>query len=97
MFASIDATAERIRAIGFRAPRDLQTVLSQSGLNASVRSEDSHDLILSLLEGHDALAKQLYSAISTANAEGDYVTADLLTKQLVSHEKAAWMLTSLLG
>jgi len=49
-----------------------------------------------LVEGNEAVARTARKAIPVGEKAGDAPTVDLLTQRLQTHEKAAWMLRSLL-
>ena len=49
-----------------------------------------------LVEGHEIAAATSRDTLKAANAAGDDGTADMATGRLKAHEKAAWMLRSLL-
>ena len=56
----------------------------------------SRNMVLQLLEGHEAITKTARAVIPLVESAGDAVTLDLLTKRLQVHEKTAWMLRSLI-
>jgi starvation-inducible DNA-binding protein len=49
-----------------------------------------------LVDGHEAVARTARGVFPVAEKADDQPTADLLTQRLDVHEKAAWMLRSLL-
>jgi starvation-inducible DNA-binding protein len=53
-------------------------------------------MIRILVAGHEAVAKTARKAFKPADKANDQPTCDLLTQRLQAHEKAAWMLRSLL-
>lgn len=53
-------------------------------------------MIQSLMAGHETVARTAREVFPVADDAGDQPTADLLTQRLDVHEKAAWMLRSLL-
>jgi starvation-inducible DNA-binding protein len=53
-------------------------------------------MIRKLLEGHEAVARTARSVFKPAESANDQASADLLTQRIQVHEKAAWMLRSLL-
>jgi starvation-inducible DNA-binding protein len=93
LFEAVDELAERIRALGAKAPGSF-TEFSK----ISIVKEDStapknwEVMVKNLLNDHETLARRLHDIISEAADAGDDATADLLTNRLDEHEKTAWML-----
>lgn len=81
----IDETAERIRALGARAPMSL--ALEEDG------TVSSGGMLGLLAEGHRRLSRLLREeAIPEFERSGDSGTVDLLTRAVQLHDKFAWML-----
>jgi starvation-inducible DNA-binding protein len=53
-------------------------------------------MVRQLAIAHEAVDRTARTVIASAEAAGDSVTADLVTERMQVHEKAAWMLRSLL-
>jgi starvation-inducible DNA-binding protein len=93
---AVDAIAERIRAIGHRAPGSyaafgrLSSVADTDGVPAAL------DMVRALVEGHEAVIRTARILVTLAEDVHDQATADLGTQRLQIHEKSAWMLRSLL-
>jgi starvation-inducible DNA-binding protein len=97
LWNAVDPIAERIRALGHPAPGSY----AQFGRLATVKDAPGDPpkalaMVRILVEGHEAVARTARGIFSTADAAGDQPTMDLLTQRLDVHEKAAWMLRSLL-
>ncbi len=97
LFAATDELAERIRALGHRAPVNVE----EGKLNLAITlpsggMPDAHDMILDLVQSHEMLAAEMRDMGSYAGDNGDLVTEDLLTARITFHEKAAWMLRALI-
>ena len=92
---AVDEIAERIRALGEKAPG---TYAAFSKLT-SIEEKDidnAQDMIRALVLGQESVvrtARSLYPMIGDAN---DEASADLITQRINVHEKTAWMLRSLL-
>ncbi len=54
-------------------------------------------MVAELLRDHETCARTARWALSVARSAVDSPTEDLLTQRLMAHEKAAWMLRSLLA
>ncbi len=96
LWLAVDALAERIRALGLPAPGTYKQFAALS----SIREEDgvpkAEDMIRRLVEGHETTARTARAAFKLADETNDQPTCDLLTQRMQIHEKAAWMLRSLL-
>jgi len=97
LWEAVDVIAERMRALGEPAPGTyadfarLSTVREESGVPAA------HEMIRSLVEGHEAVTRTARKLVPVAEQANDQATLDLLTQRMQSHEKNAWMLRSLLA
>jgi len=93
---AVDLIAERIRALGVFAPGSY----SEFGKLASIREEtgvpDARTMIKQLVDGQEAVVRTARSVFPVVDRAQDQPTADLLTQRMQVHEKAAWMLRSLL-
>ena len=98
-WTALDATAERIRALGFNAPGSyaeftrLSSIAEEPGLGDSA---DWREMVRQLTVGNEAVCRTARSVLQEADAAGDDPSVDLLTQRLQVHEKYAWMLRSLL-
>ena len=96
LWTALDAIAERIRALGHKAPfggstyRDLASIPEAQGIPAAL------GMVRELVDGHEAVARTIRKVFALADEANDQPTADLLTQRLQIHEKTAWMLRSLL-
>lgn len=90
----IDDVAERIRALGEPAPGSLAAFLQITQLNeAADQGPNAMDMIVGLLQDHEAIVCTLRSAIETVtDRHHDVGTGDFLTGIMEQHEKMAWML-----
>lgn len=93
---AVDLIAERIRSLGHFAPGSYTAFAKLSSIKESTEVPDANNMILQLVEAHEAVAKTARSVFPMAENASDEVTADLLTQRLQVHEKTAWMLRSLL-
>lgn len=95
---SIDAIAERIRYLGLYSPGSLKEFLAAARLKEDSGAPiPAKDMISNLLADHEAVVRSLRSDLEKAHTEfGDAGTQDFFTGLMEAHEKAAWMLRSLL-
>jgi starvation-inducible DNA-binding protein len=94
---SIDAIAERVRALGHRAAGSMARYLKETGLKESPESLNAREMLGALLDDHEAVCRSLRPKIDAAQEAGDGGTADFLTGLLEGHEKTAWMTRAYLG
>jgi starvation-inducible DNA-binding protein len=93
---AVDVVAERIRTIGFPAPGSY-TDFAELGSVKETRGVPSADEMVRLLvEGNEAVAKTARTTLPATERSDDQSTQDLLVERLRVHEKAAWMLRSML-
>ena len=93
---AVDVIAERIRALGEKAPGSY----TEFSRLASIKDEEGHpgarEMIKKLVEGHEAVVKNIRSMFPRAQEAQDEATVEILTQRIQLHEKTAWMLRSLL-
>lgn len=97
LWLAADALAERIRALGFPAPASFQEFSKDSHIREAQGIPNAVGMIAELLSDHETCARSVRQALWIARSNIDAPTEDLLTKRLMAHEKAAWMLKSLLA
>jgi starvation-inducible DNA-binding protein len=88
--------AERIRALGFPAPGTYATYARLSSIKEEPGVPAASDMIQQLVEGQEAVVRTARELFPLLEKVSDEPTADLLTQRMQVHEKAAWMLRSLL-
>ena len=93
---AVDLVAERIRALGFPAPGSYSDYARLSSISEATGVPKAEEMIRQLVEGQEAVARTARSVFPVVEKVNDEPTADLLTQRLQVHEKAAWMLRSLL-
>lgn len=94
VWESLDEIAERIRALGERAPTDLHELLEIAGIRENENSPAPHVMVRILQDDYSALAKKNHELAKLAESLGDMVTQDMLNEKNAFLEKAAWMLRS---
>ncbi|HEX5374068.1 MAG TPA: Dps family protein [Aquabacterium sp.] len=97
LWNAVDPIAERVRALGFPAIGSFADFAKASSLpDAPATPPKAKEMIRILVEGHEAVARTARSLYPLVDKASDEPSADLLTQRLDVHEKAAWMLRSLL-
>jgi starvation-inducible DNA-binding protein len=94
---AVDEIAERIRALGIKAPGSYSAYAELTSIDEASGEESAEQMIRQLVFGQEAVVRTARSALKPAAAAGDEPTADLLTQRMQIHEKNAWMLRSMLA
>ncbi|MEE2526404.1 DNA starvation/stationary phase protection protein [Hyphobacterium sp. HN65] len=97
MWMATDVIAERVRALGVKAPMSYGEMDKHAEIRSEASKTDANEMISDLLAGHEQVAATIRGALRDAADNGDEATADVLTPRLTAHEKMAWMLRSTLG
>jgi len=93
---AVDLIAERMRALGAKAPGSYTEFAELTTIAESSGGVGATQMIRDLVDGQEAVvrtARKLFPVVEDAH---DEPTADLLTQRMQIHEKTAWMLRSLL-
>jgi len=92
----VDELAERIRALGYPAPGTFQQFNRLASLPEENHVPDTDAMLQLLVQGHEAIARIGRDVVSVTERANDIASQDMITKQVESHEKTAWMLRSFL-
>lgn len=94
---AVDEIAERIRALGVKAPGSYSAFAELANVKEANGEESAEEMIRQLVIGQETVARTAREAFKAAEAANDEPTADLLTQRMQTHEKNAWMLRSMLA
>ena len=94
---AVDEIAERIRALGVKAPGSYTAFAKLTSIDEATGDESAEEMIRQLVIGQETVARTARQVIKAAEAANDEPTADLLTQRMQIHEKNAWMLRSMLA
>ncbi|MFW2513750.1 Dps family protein [Demequina sp. SO4-13] len=94
LFLAADDLAERMRALGVKAPGSMAEMLELSTLKDHEPTDDAMTMVKNLQRDHEALAAAIRPLSVAADEAGDGATADLYNGRLDFHEETAWMLRS---
>ena len=94
---AVDEIAERIRALGIKAPASYSAFQKLATVEEGTGDESADEMIRELVLGQEAVVRTAREALPAAEAASDEPTADLLTQRMQIHEKNAWMLRSMLA
>jgi starvation-inducible DNA-binding protein len=91
---AVDEIAERIRAIGARAPGSYTEFAELASVKEDRNSPPAMEMIKNLVADQEATVASARKIVEVAEAAGDQATADLGVRRIETHEKNAWMLRS---
>jgi starvation-inducible DNA-binding protein len=92
---TIDAVAERARALGIKVRATLQDYIKTARIHAvDSTTLTSDEMIAILRDHHESLVRDLRIDSETCDALDDEGTTDFLTGLMQAHEKRAWILRS---
>ena len=91
---AVDEIAERIRAIGARAPGSYTEFAELASVKEDRGSPPAMEMIRNLVADQETTVASARKIVEVAEAAGDQATADLGVRRIEIHEKNAWMLRS---
>lgn len=94
---AVDDIAERIRALGVKAPGSYTEFSKRTNVADASGGETAEEMVAALVDGQETVARTARDAFPAAEAANDQPTSDLLTQRMQIHEKNAWMLRSMLA
>lgn len=95
-WTALDTIAERIRALGVKAPGSYAEYEKLTTI-APVKGEPkAMEMVALLVSAQEATARTARELLDLADKANDQPTMDLLTQRLDVHEKTAWMLRVML-
>jgi starvation-inducible DNA-binding protein len=94
---AVDEIAERIRALGERAPGSYREYAALTSVEEEESAPSAEEMIRQLVVGQEAVVRTARQVFPAAEAANDEPTADLLTQRMQVHEKNAWMLRSMVA
>jgi starvation-inducible DNA-binding protein len=94
LFIAVDLIAERIRALGEKAPGSFGKYSKITNIKEGDEDIDATSMIKELAEDQDVIVKTLTNVLKEAGNMDDEVTAGIATDRIEIHQKNAWMLKS---
>ncbi|HYD17304.1 MAG TPA: Dps family protein [Patescibacteria group bacterium] len=90
--AAIDEIAERIRALGGKAPGSFQAFAKIAEIKEETGSPKSTEMVKNLANDQDIIVASAEKVLQAAEEIGDEPTVDLAIQRQQIHQKNAWML-----
>ncbi|MFZ2868613.1 Dps family protein [Zavarzinia sp.] len=94
---AVDEIAERIRALGFKAPGSLAGFGKLASIGEAAEGATADEMVRDLMATNEALARNLRKAEGELGELGDISSADLMVARVTASEKHAWMLRATLA
>jgi len=94
LFLAVDVIAERIRALGEKAPGSYNEFTKLSKLKDGNNELEADAMVLDLYNSNQHVIHTLQKLLATGEKASDAPTVDIATQRLAVHEKASWMLKS---
>ena len=97
LYAAIDEIAERIRALGEKAPASYRKYGELSDIQDYDLEQSAEAHVKMLVADHRTAVTSMRDAIEWCEDKKDFVTADMLIERMSWHEEAIWMLNSIIA
>ena len=94
---AVDTIAERIRALGWKAPGSYGEFAKLSTVNDADGDPAASDMIKELAADHRTVAERANRVLKLAAEHEDEGSGAVASDRIETHEKAAWMLSAHLG
>lgn len=92
LFNANDAIAERIRALGSKAPGSFKEFSKLTTIKEAEGNLTAKQMVQELIKGQDEILKTLRKVADEADDADDEVTEGMLVARMEIHEKNRWML-----
>ncbi len=89
---AVDEIAERIRAVGARAPGSYTEFAELAAIKEDTSSPEAKQMIANLVADQRTLVEGARKLVEAAEASHDQASGDLGVRRIDLHEKTAWML-----
>ncbi len=94
LFQTIDVIAERLRALGEKAPGTFAQFTKLKSIADGDSELDSASMVKDLYKSNQQVLATIQDARQKAEKAGDEATIDLYNQRTAAHDKASWMLKS---
>lgn len=89
---AVDDIAERIRALGCKAPGSYAAFSALGTITEADGVPEAGDMVRILAEDHGKVIQTIRNALPSAQEAGDEASVGMMVDRLTIHEKTAWML-----
>ena len=94
LFAAVDLLAERIRALGEKAPGTFASYSKMTTITEGNENSSAQEMVKELAQDQQKIVKTLEKVLNESQNYKDDVTAGIITDRIEIHQKNAWMLNS---
>ena len=94
---AVDTLAERIRALGDKAPASFSKYAAMTKITEGDENASAEGMLADLLEGHDHVVKALKRVDVAADKNTDAGTMNMIDGRIEAHQKTMWMLRATLS
>ncbi|TCP60734.1 starvation-inducible DNA-binding protein [Rhodovulum bhavnagarense] len=94
--AAMDDIAERIRALDEYAPGTTAALTALASVTETDAQLSAEDMVAETIKDYETVCATLTEALKTAQDAADEASAGMLGDRLEVHQKALWMMKSLL-
>ncbi len=94
LFLAIDLIAERIRALGEKAPATYAKYINLTNIKEGNEDLDANSMVKELAQDQDVIVKTLVNVLKESQKAEDEVTAGIVADRIEIHQKNSWMLRS---
>jgi starvation-inducible DNA-binding protein len=92
---AVDEIAERVRTLGYQAPGTYAAFAKLTQIDEDTDVPDAETMLRNLVTAQETLVRTAREVLPSAQEADDESSASLIADRMVVHEKAAWMLRSL--
>jgi starvation-inducible DNA-binding protein len=94
---AVDTIAERIRALGEKAPASFSQYAAITKITEGNENASAEEMIADLLHSHEQVVKVLKQVDVAADKVVDTGTENIIDDRIQAHQKTLWMLRATLG
>ena len=96
VWLAVDEIAERMRSIGFFAPGTTKDFGKLATIGETDGLPHWKEMVRHLMIDNESVIRVARKVFTAAQKSGDEATCDLINRRVQAHEKAAWMLRSII-
>lgn len=94
---AVDTIAERIRALGDKAPASFSKYAAMTEIKEGDENASAEAMLEDLLESHNQVVSVLKRVDAAAAENTDAGTSNMIDERIESHQKIMWMLRATLN
>lgn len=91
---AVDVIAERIRALGIRAPGSFKEFSELTSITEDTEQIEALEMVKRLAEDNETILRTARQILKPCQDADDEASIDLITQRLTVHSKTAWILRS---